>query len=300
MRSIIFLKFIFLSLLFVGSTALCQEQASLKNVSSSKVEIIPAEWSELATQLVADGISRDLVVKVYSSPKVPYTFIPFAVAPVESHRIYQSFFEKARLQTARNQLYNNQTYFRKAEQLYGVPAELICAILYVETNFGQMLGQDLVVYRLSRLAALAYPDNVQKNYERLIKEGAKVTLNDVQSRAQYLFTTFYPQLRTLFLLAEQQRLSILELRGSTAGAFGIPQFLPLTFEQFAIDANNNGHASLFEMEDAIFSTANFLRSNGWRSGLSDEQARAVLWNYNRSHAYTATLLKVSKQLKQRP
>ena len=94
-------------------------------------------------------------------------------------------------------------------------------------------------------------------------------------------------------------INIFNIKGSFAGAFGIPQFLPSNYIKFGVDGNGDGKVSLFTMEDAVLSTANYLAGFGWKAALPLPEKRKVIWNYNRSEAYVSAVLGVAEKLKSR-
>ena len=140
----------------------------------------------------------------------------------------------------------------EATEVYGVPAEIIVAIIGVETAYGRIVGSDRVVDALATLA-FHYP---KKNAKRMIY--------------------FRAQLRHLFLMSRERNLDPLSLLGSYAGAMGIPQFMPESYRKFAVDFNNDGERNIWQDRiDAIGSVANYLKSHGWDRGESIVIAAAV-------------------------
>jgi membrane-bound lytic murein transglycosylase B len=135
----------------------------------------------------------------------------------------------------------------RAEQQFGVPQEIIVALIGVETLYGQQTGK----YRtLDALSTLAF---------------------DYPRRADF----FRSELAEYLLLAHEQKFNLYEVKASYAGALGIPQFMPSSYRKYAVDFNANGKIDLLnEPEDAIGSVANYLKQYGWKSGeLVAQQAR---------------------------
>lgn len=127
----------------------------------------------------------------------------------------------------------------RAELQFGVPAEIIVAILGVETHYGRTMGSFRVV---DALATLAF---------------------DYPRRADY----FRGELEQVLLLARESQWSPLELTGSFAGAIGIPQFMPGSIRRYAVDFDNDGRRDLRDSPaDAIGSVASFLVEHGWAPG----------------------------------
>ena len=127
----------------------------------------------------------------------------------------------------------------KAEEEYGVPAEIIVAIMGVETRYGRFKGNDRVLDALSTLA-FYYPE-----------------------RSEF----FRGELEQFLLLTREQHIDPLGLKGSYAGAMGMPQFIPSSYRNFAVDFDNDGKKDLWtNPADAIGSIANYFKVHGWTSG----------------------------------
>lgn len=130
-----------------------------------------------------------------------------------------------------------------AERKYGVPQEIILGVIGVETVYGRNAGTFRILDALTTLA-FAYPP-----------------------RADY----FRSELENFLLLAREQQLDLLSVRGSYAGALGIPQFMPSSYRAIAVDANGNRRIDLMhETSDAIYSVANYLKQYGWDSSLHSD------------------------------
>ena len=127
----------------------------------------------------------------------------------------------------------------RAEKKYGVPQEIIIAIIGVETLYGQHAGN----YRtLDALTTLTF------DYPRRV-------------------VFFRGELEQYLLLAREQNFDILNIRASYAGALGIPQFMPSSYRRHAVDFNKDGKIDLMNSAvDAIGSVANYLREYGWKPG----------------------------------
>jgi len=133
----------------------------------------------------------------------------------------------------------NETALARAERVYGVPPEIVVAIIGVETQYGGNMGKYRVLEALSTLAF---------NYPR---------------RADY----FRKELENFLLLTRAEGIDPLAPRGSYAGAMGYGQFMPSSFRSFAVDFDGDGHRDLWRNpRDAIGSVANYFNKHGWRSG----------------------------------
>ena len=257
-------------------------------------------WDYLAQKLRAAGIAEHEVHSVYRNKRMPpFEKVFFRLNPRESHSMYQDFLREKRVSIARKFLARNEVLLAQAERQFGVSRYIVTAILYIETQFGRVTGRDLVINRLSRLASIGEPQNLLANFEKLSKEDPSVTFEQVRARAQYLEETFFPEVPAVFEIARRNRIDVLTIRGSPAGAFGMPQFLPSNYLKFGLDGNGDTRISLFSEPDAIWSTANFFSAAGWKEDLPVKEKEKVIWMYNKSQAYVDTVLSVADTISRR-
>ncbi len=128
---------------------------------------------------------------------------------------------------------------QKAEQIYGVPPQIIVATIGVETRYGKFMGKHLVLDALTTLA-FTYP------------------------KRQRLFNK---QLEAYILLLSEEDIDPANTHGSYAGAIGKPQFIPASYREYAVDFDGDGKRDLLNnTADAIGSVANYYRRHGWRQG----------------------------------
>jgi hypothetical protein len=76
----------------------------------------------------------------------------------------------------------------------------------------------------------------------------------------------------------------------------MPQFLPTSYLNHGVDGNHDGVISLYDPDDAIPSCAKYLAAHGWKPGITYEQQRRVIWDYNHSDAYIDTVLSMASSL----
>jgi len=133
---------------------------------------------------------------------------------------------------------NAETLTRAQDEI-GVPAEIIVAILGVETRYGTQTGRFRVLEALTTLA-FAYPE-----------------------RADF----FRNELAEFLLLSRELGVEPTSVRGSYAGALGAPQFIASSYRRYAIDFSGDRQRDLIRnIDDTIGSIANFLKQHGWRRG----------------------------------
>jgi membrane-bound lytic murein transglycosylase B len=121
----------------------------------------------------------------------------------------------------------------------GVPAQVLLAIVGVETFYGEITGRNRVIDALSTLAF------------------------DYPPRSPF----FRSELEQFLLMSREESLDPLAPQGSYAGAMGIPQFMPSSFRAYARDGDGDGRRDLWGSWDDVFaSVANYLKEHGWRAG----------------------------------
>ena len=254
-------------------------------------------WGHLVVRLRELGVDDATLHEIYHDQRMPhFDKIPFSVAPREPRSIYLGFMAPPKLELALQFMELHAPTLSRSQSRFGVNSSVVTAILLVESGFGLNTGKEVVLNRLSRIAGLGTPENIEFNYRRLKRDDPTVTKEKLAARARYLEETFTPEIKALIAIAKEHNLDPLDIRGSSAGAFGIPQFLPSSYLRFALDGNADGNVSLFNPDDAIFSAANFLRQSGWNDSLSDEEKRAVIWKYNKSDEYISIVLRLAEKI----
>jgi membrane-bound lytic murein transglycosylase B len=133
----------------------------------------------------------------------------------------------------------HQRLLEQAQQKYGVPPEIIVAIIGVETRYGRHAGSYPVIDALATLA-FGYP-----------------------RRADF----FRRQLEEFLLLSREEKVNPASATGSYAGAMGQPQFIPSSYRSYAVDFDGNGQRDLWNSTaDVIGSVAAYFKRHGWRPG----------------------------------
>ena len=151
-------------------------------------------------------------------------------------RYKKLFIEDKRIKNGKNFIQNNIKTLDKAEAEFGVPKEIIVAIMGIETRYGRIMGNYRVIDSLTTLGF------------------------DYPRRSKF----FKNELVKYFLLTRENNLDILSVKGSYAGAMGYGQFISSSYRAYAIDFDGDGYVDLFNsIEDSIGSVANYLKVHGW-------------------------------------
>lgn len=162
---------------------------------------------------------------------------PEVISPYYQYRL--NFLEAERVKAGKKFMKDNKKWLDKAENEYGVPAEIIAALIGVETFYGRVMGTIDVFTSLSTLAF------------------------DYPRRVKY----FQYELESYLLLVRDNNWPIGNAKGSYSGALGMVQFMPSNYRKLAVDYDGNGVIDLWNSApDAIGSVANYLRRHGWQTG----------------------------------
>jgi len=173
----------------------------------------------------------------YSQAVIDAIRRPFEAKPWYKYR--PIFLTDKRIQGGAAFRRENPEPLGRAQAIYGVPPRIIAAIIGVETNYGSNLGKHRVIDALSTLG-FSYPE-----------------------RADF----FRKELEALLLLAREKSINPLDLKGSYAGAMGLPQFIPSSYRAYAVDFDGDGRRNLWESKvDAIGSVGNYFKQHGWKIG----------------------------------
>ena len=188
------------------------------------------------------GIDRKLLNIWLEDAKIDQSILGIMEAPAESlpwHKYQARFLNRKMIQNGKRYLDGHLGSFLRAEREFGIPPGIVAAIIGVETRYGVVTGRRRVLDSLMTLS-LEYP-----------------------RRSKF----FSSQLKEFLILSSMGILDPLEIKGSYAGAIGIPQFMPTSYQAYAIDFDQDGYSDLVDSSvDAIGSVANYLKMHGWRAG----------------------------------
>ncbi|NCO03210.1 MAG: lytic murein transglycosylase [Alphaproteobacteria bacterium] len=210
--------------------------------TSLKAETFESWLAQTKIEARAHGISHATIDAAFSDvaliqrvveldkkqPETKKTFVQYREAIVNQNRITKG---RALIQQHADAL-------NEIEAKYGVPKQFIVALWGIETNFGSNTGGFKVI---PALATLAY-----------------------DGRRREFFTR---ELMNALQIIDDGHISAANMKGSWAGAMGQNQFMPSSFNAFAVDHNGDGKRDIWGTYIDIFaSSANYLKKNGWKTG----------------------------------
>lgn len=187
------------------------------------------------------GFAKPTLQQWFAKAKVKKSILRAMNNPGEAlpwHEYYPRFINDKRINGGVAFMRRHAEVLQRAEQQYGVPPEIVTAIVGVETAYGSNTGGYRVLDALTTLA-FHYP-----------------------KRADF----FRGELEEFLLMVKEEKLSPLKVKGSYAGAMGIGQFIPSSYRKYGIDFDGDGKRQLAEVTDAIGSIAHYLHKHGWQRG----------------------------------
>jgi membrane-bound lytic murein transglycosylase B len=242
--------------------AQAQPQTPPQQGQTFEEEIIPQRY---ANNPDVDSFINDMVARYDFDPTALHALFagvsysatavklvtPSPTPGIKNWRAYQArFLDPVRINAGVKFWRENAATLQRAADEFGVPPEMIVGILGVETIYGRYMGNFRALDALTTLA-FDYPN----------------TPNRAEREA-----TFRKNLEDYLVWTRGAQIDPSSVLGSYTGAIGIPQFLPSSIVQYAVDYDGNNHIDLrTSTADAIGSVANYLRQNGWESG------RPVVW-----------------------
>ncbi|MEH6444680.1 MAG: lytic murein transglycosylase B [Oceanospirillaceae bacterium] len=190
--------------------------------------------------MVKEGFSKVYLEKVLKKAKRQNSILKAFNRPAESRLSWTKyrarFIERGRIESGNKFWRKHSETLAKAEQQFGVPAQMIVSIIGVETRYGKVTGSYRV---LDALATIAF---------------------DYKRRSKF----FQNELKEFLLLTKEASIPYTQPKGSYAGAMGYGQFIPSSYRKYAIDFDGDGKKDIWKNpKDAIGSVANYLAKHGW-------------------------------------
>jgi len=192
---------------------------------------------------------RQTLAQARYIPAIAKAITPPPAGTVKNWRVYRSrFVEPIRIKAGVAFWQAHADTLKRAEAETGVPPEIIVGIIGVETIYGQQMGTFRVIDALATLA-FDFPAS--------------------HPRAAQRSAYFRDELENYLSLMQRTSTDPLSLRGSYAGAMGMPQFMPSSWAKYATDFDADGRIDLFgSPADAIGSVASYFKAFGWQPGLA--------------------------------
>lgn len=247
-----------------------------------------------------NGVDSLFVAELMCIPQTAFNdrFVRINATNYMQKSDYTHNHNKLGVRKVRDFILRHQVILSRADSLYDVPPEIVAAVLWVESKHGVVLGRHHVASVYLSVLLSCEPEFIEHNTaDVMLKTQSDTTKLDsiravVERKAVKKVRWAVDQLKALYTIDQYGTLNARVLYGSWAGAFGMAQFLPSSYLSWAVDGNADGAIDLNNLDDAIYSVANYLKSNGWGAGNSAQ--RAAVFHYNNSQAYVDAVLTLAR------
>lgn len=248
--------------------------------------------------LLSQGVDTITLFSVVNDYKTHFSerYVKFNL-PSKSKLEVKNFESSIPIKKILNFIKDYSNVFDREERIYKVPREIVAIILWVESRFGANTGNHHIPSVLLSIAVgFQFYQFPKDSLNNLSYESTKYKLGEFQTTAKSKFSFAINELKALIRMKKEKGIDVMNLFGSFSGAFGIPQFLPSSYFNYGVDGEGDGKVDLFNMNDAIFSVANFLEKNGWENNDTSSFYKSI-FAYNRSSTYVTGILSVYNKIK---
>jgi membrane-bound lytic murein transglycosylase B len=195
---------------------------------------------------------REVLVKWFSDAEKLDDVLEKIARPAEKTHTWKEyrpiFVTQNRIKLGKKFMRENRALLARAEKETGVPASIITAIIGVETYYGRSKGRTPVFDSLTTLSF------------------------DYPPRSRF----FRSELEQFLLLAREENIDVSTIRGSYAGAMGVPQFISSSYRRYAVDFDGDDKRDLWSSTaDVIGSVANYFKVHGWQKNGDVVKAASV-------------------------
>ncbi|MFP4368454.1 MAG: lytic murein transglycosylase [Candidatus Kapaibacterium sp.] len=253
-------------------------------------------------KLLDNGVDTVFIYALLGDSNTEFNerFVKINVTNFIGRADYSKHYNDYSVKRTQSFLDKNVKLLHSAESIYDVPKEIIASILWIETRHGNYLGSSHVPSVFLSTALAAEEEYIEMNKQELRRKfkGPDSELPELDkkiiARADKKSNWAIGELIALSEIYNRSDIDIMNLEGSWAGAFGISQFLPSSYINWAVDGDDNGIIDLFTLEDAVFSVGNYLKVNGWDD--EENSRRDAVFHYNNSSAYVNAVFSLASML----
>lgn len=282
--------------------------SSAKISFSSYIHLPSAEKSSffkpVIDKLIAKGADTNFIKLLMSDSNALFSekLIKINVTGFLNKPSYKHFYNDKSVEKTKEFIALNKAILDSSAAKFGVPGEVIASVLWVETKHGTYLGNNSISGVFLSAAMANRPKYIEMNIADLKSkfEGTQQALDSliqkIKVRADKKADWAIKELLAIQKMRGKSPIAINKIKGSWAGAFGMCQFLPSSYNSWAVDGNGDGKINLFDKYDAIFSVGNYLKSNGW--GPDEQSQKKAVFHYNNSSDYVNAVLTLASLCKQ--
>ncbi len=263
-----------------------------------------SKFDHLINKLIKDDYAREYLELLFTCKNVDFiksainVNLGYKSEIVDMNKYGMSklspVFSKGKVDSAGDFIRVYKKVLNKANKEYKIPVAILTSIIWVESIFGRDFGIHNVFSVYASMSVYLDDEAIKSKIDEL-KRKYKVDADSLTERIKVKAEWAYGELKSLLRIDKETEINIVELRGSWAGAFGFPQFIPSSYIGYAVDGNDDDEIDLFNIEDSIMSVANYLYSAGWNNDKQKTQINSIL-AYNHSVPYLVSVVSRAKSL----
>ncbi|NDV20057.1 murein transglycosylase [Pseudodesulfovibrio sp. JC047] len=267
-------------------------------------------WQPLVDRLVEDGFDKTHVTYLFSSPDL--AFSPQIMArkmnsllsikmstkksgPPKEPEVMVRYLNPILIAGAYAFYREHRADFVSIEERYGVPGELLTALLLVETRLGMNVGEHNALTILASMALARDFSLIESliQHQKVPEDIMVWLVKRTEQKAHWA----YKELKALLVYAKGSGQNPLSIPSSMYGAIGQCQFMPTSVIHYGRDGTGDGRVDVFDTRDALHSMANFVAEHGWKKGMTAGEQHKVIYRYNHSDSYAMTILSVADKIR---
>ena len=230
-----------LKALLIATPWILAQTCGADGLNSSRLSEREDVQTFIQTMVTKHDLDQQKLVDLFDATNLRPSIIDALDRPATSRAWYQfspGFLSPAKVRAGVAFWHQQQPWLEKARKKYGVPEEIVLAIIGIESSYGKNLGRFRAMDALSTIAF------------------------DYPRRAEY----FRQELEQFLLLTQEENVDPLSLYSSYAGAMGWPQFMPSSFRNYAVDFDEDGERDIWQTPaDVIGSVAYYFNKFGWQT-----------------------------------
>ncbi len=276
-------------------------QGSAKSRAPAAVKVPAPDWSYVEARLKKAKFKKSFIKvlkETYEAKHFQQTLELNVLLFLRKHDDHGVQVSKDAAETVKTFMSANSKSLAAAEKEHGVSKSVIASLLWLESRHGVNQGRFHVASVYLHLLQAPRPEvvaHLKRAAHLFAPVISKKNLADIEKRTLKKQTWALEELAALQKMHAKDAKLMRGLRGSFAGAFGIPQFIPSSYLRWARSPNKSVSPDLNRAQDAIQSVAFYLKDNGWKTGLDKTFVKALL-KYNNSTDYAQAILKLAEKV----
>ncbi len=245
----------------------------------------PSHLETLRRYLLRSGVSPATVQRFFKTVEFNKAVALKNVTHRERVENYSYAFTPGSVEKIKAFMKRHRKVLKCSCKRYGVYPSITASILFLESGFNPERAKK---FHVATVFYTLYLMGNEKFVRRVTRNPSPGLMKKLRRRS------LWAKKELAILLSRIE--NPLSLYGSWAGAFGLCQFIPSSYVHYAVDGDGDGKIDPFDPDDAIMSVANFLKMNGWKKNMTEQEMERVIFRFNHSVPYCKAVIRLHKIL----